>query len=299
VKAANHKEPAAPWVINWLTGQINASNGLLDDAITSFELVLSTKIPARKFDFSLDYRVINDLGSALYTRARSEFPVVSATRRDFLHRAIAAYRRTLAVDSEDVGAHWGLAQAYYQAWVDQANGASTTEPDVVVTDGTVDPELLVKQATTIADPKVAALERRRLALRLSRDITRFMNGERPRYQSRLEPLHDVVEILGRAWDAESDRQNQAALARALEVAHRRLHERLKPDETAEGRAFALARQKDRAANHNSESIVIHSLHRPGAPGKSEPIASPATAQSTEQPTNAAATGIASAREYGK
>ena len=24
-KAAAHKEPAAPWVINWLTGQINAS----------------------------------------------------------------------------------------------------------------------------------------------------------------------------------------------------------------------------------------------------------------------------------
>ena len=32
-------------MINWLTGQINASNGLLDEAITSFESVLSTKIP--------------------------------------------------------------------------------------------------------------------------------------------------------------------------------------------------------------------------------------------------------------
>ena len=61
-KAANHKEPAAPWVINWLTGQINASNGLLDEAIASFESVLATKIPERKFDFSTDYRVINDLG---------------------------------------------------------------------------------------------------------------------------------------------------------------------------------------------------------------------------------------------
>ena len=61
-KAANHKEPAAPWVINWLTGQINASNGMLDDAIASFESVLATKVPARKFDFSTDYRVINDLG---------------------------------------------------------------------------------------------------------------------------------------------------------------------------------------------------------------------------------------------
>ncbi len=67
-KAANHEKPAAPWVINWLTGQINVSNGLLDQAIASFESVLATKVPERKLDFSLDYRVIDDLGSALYSR---------------------------------------------------------------------------------------------------------------------------------------------------------------------------------------------------------------------------------------
>ncbi len=104
-KAANHKEPAAPWVINWLTGQINASNGMLDEAIASFESVLATKIPERKFDFSLDYRVINDLGAALYARARIELPITSPARRDYLKKTIAAYRRTLAIDSEDVGAH--------------------------------------------------------------------------------------------------------------------------------------------------------------------------------------------------
>ncbi len=154
-KAANHKEPAAPWVINWLTGQINASNGLLDEAIASFESVLATKIPARKFDFSIDYRVINDLGSALYVRARIEFPVTSPARRDFLHRAIAAYRRTLAIDSENVAAHWGLAQAYSDpAWVDQANGASTVEPEAVVKDEAVDPDILVKQATKSPIPKL-------------------------------------------------------------------------------------------------------------------------------------------------
>jgi hypothetical protein len=93
-----------------------------------------------------------------------------------------------------------------------------------------------------------------------------MDGPRPLYQSRLEPLHDLVEILGPAWDRETDADALAALAQVLEVTHRRLHERLKPDETAEGRAFAQARRKDPAANHNAQSIVIHSLHRPGAPG---------------------------------
>ena len=60
-KAAAHKKPAAPWVINWLTGQINASNAMLDEAIASFEEVLKTRIPERKFDFSLDFVVINEL----------------------------------------------------------------------------------------------------------------------------------------------------------------------------------------------------------------------------------------------
>ena len=30
--------------------------------------------------------------------------------------------------------------------------------------------------------------------------------------------------------------------------------------------FAIARKNDPAANMNAQSVVIHSLHRPGAPG---------------------------------
>jgi hypothetical protein len=56
------------------------------------------------------------------------------------------------------------------------------------------------------------------------------------------------------------------MARALEVAHKALHAMFKPDETAEGRAVAIARRDNPAADQNAQSIVIHSLHRPGAPG---------------------------------
>lgn len=93
-----------------------------------------------------------------------------------------------------------------------------------------------------------------------------MKGPRPRFQSRLEPLHDLATTLGPAWERETDGDVQAAMGRALEVTHKALHERLKPDETAEGRVFAIARKNDPAANMNAQSIVIHSLHRPGAPG---------------------------------
>jgi hypothetical protein len=98
-----------------------------------------------------------------------------------------------------------------------------------------------------------------------------MEGPRPGYQSRLEPLHDLAEVLGPAWDSETDPEARGALAGVLEFVHRSLQEHLRPDETAEGRAFAAARGRDPAANHNAQSIVIHSLHRAGAPGIDPPL----------------------------
>ncbi len=130
-----------------------------------------------------------------------------------------------------------------------------------------------------------------------------MAGPRPQYQSRLEPLHEIVEILGPAWDAETDDHARAALARALEVTHRRLHERLKPDETAEGQAFAAARKLDPAANQNAQSIVIHSLHRAGAPGidrPSGPVSASRSPSSTQIPVVLETTAPAtSAKEKGR
>ncbi len=286
--AARHKEPAAPWVINWLTGQINARNGLVDEAIENFESVLATKVPERKFDFSIDYEVINELGAARYARARIE-PIKSVERRDLLQKTIATYRRTIAIDSEDVGAHYGLGLAYGDpAWKAAAPDGSPPTTKLTEADDAkpVDPDDLLKLAASIADPGASAADRRSGALQLARHVDRFMEGPRPRFQSRLEPLHDLVEILGPAWETATNPSVIAAMARPLERAHKYLHERLKPDETAEGRAFAIARQRDPAANQNVQSIVIHSLHRPGAPGIDGPTAIPASRPTTTGPTTA-------------
>ncbi len=287
-KAARHKQPAAPWVINWLTGQINVSNGMLEAATRNFESVLATKIPNRKFDFSLDYRVINDLGATYYARARSVMPVSSPERIELLQKTITTYRRTLAIDSEDMTAHYQLGQAFGDAaWGDRkdpaqpagasSSGARAVEP--------IDADGLVKLAASIADRKQPTSLRRSLALRLAREIAPFMDGPAPRYQSRLEPLHEIVEVLGPVWDAETDPPVRAAIARALEMTHKRLHERLKPDETAEGQAFARARKQDLAANQNAQSIVIHSLHRQGAPGIDPPPAPKLLGVKTTTTTN--------------
>ena len=66
---------AAPWTVAWLTGLVNKENGHLDDAIANFEAALSATSPelrARGFDFSRDYEVLNELGQALFERAKQE-----------------------------------------------------------------------------------------------------------------------------------------------------------------------------------------------------------------------------------
>jgi tetratricopeptide (TPR) repeat protein len=273
-KAASHKRPAAPWVINWLTGQINSANAYLEEAIKSYESVVNTRVPDRKFDFGLDFVVLDELGKSLYSSARLK-PVDSQERRELLKKSIAAYHRTLAIDSEDFDAHYGLGAAFGDpAWgsrtIEKSPAHAGTGPSVVNTDD------LVNLGRSIADRKRATADRKTRAMALAGEVVRYMEGRRPKFESRLEPLHDLAELLGPVWEQETDPDTQAAIGRALEVIHKALHERLKPDESAEGKAFAAARRKDPAANMNAQSIVIHPLHRPGAPG----IDTPATASET-------------------
>ena len=149
-------------MINWLTGQINASNGELEEAITSFEAVLKTRIPERKFDFGLDFLVINELAAVLYALARIE-PVKSPERKEWLKKAIATYRRTLAIDSEDFDAHYGLGLALGDpAWGEKP--AAADDSRAADQSKAVDPDELRKLAASIADPKASAAERKERSL---------------------------------------------------------------------------------------------------------------------------------------
>ncbi len=260
-KAAAHEKPAAPWVINWLTGQINERNAYFDEAIANYESVLSTRIPARGFDFSGDYEVINALGRVQFNRAMSE-PSDSSVRADFLTKSIATYRRTIEIDSENVEAHHGLHLAYSNL----ALPVEDSESLVTASTTPVSPESLTTLGREVADLKRPAIERENDARRLRRAVERFLDGPRPAYDSVLEPLYTLVETLGPAWDSASAPLTRDAIGKVLELCHSNLHKRLKPDETAEGRAISVARKNSPAADQNAQSIVIHSLHRPGAPG---------------------------------
>ncbi len=109
---------APPWTVAWLSGLVNKENGYLDQAIEDFERVLATgpsEVGARRFDFSVDYEVINELGQALFERAKLERgPSLEASRRQLLQRSAAQFERTLQLDAENVTAHYVLSLIYGQ-----------------------------------------------------------------------------------------------------------------------------------------------------------------------------------------
>lgn len=117
-RAAKTDPPAPRWMIAWLNGLANKQNGYLDKAIAEFRSILEDKYPEldqRGFDFSKDYEVINELGQTLFERAKLERGEENATRRrEFLQQAVARFQKTLALDSENVTAHYNLALIHAQ-----------------------------------------------------------------------------------------------------------------------------------------------------------------------------------------
>ncbi|HUQ71323.1 MAG TPA: tetratricopeptide repeat protein, partial [Planctomycetaceae bacterium] len=110
--------PAPPWTTSWLSGTINRQQGRLDEAIENFQAVLTMRTAEtvrRKFDFSLDYEVINLLGQTLFDRAQQiRDPERKAEREEQLRAAVAQFQKTLAIDSENVTAHHNLGLLYTQ-----------------------------------------------------------------------------------------------------------------------------------------------------------------------------------------
>ncbi len=261
-KASNHPKPAAPWVIAWLSGQIDERNGYLDEAAERYESVLATVIPDRGFDFSLDYEVINALGANYYNQARRE-PLDSPKRLAALGKSVATYRRTIAIDSENVAAHYGLGLAY----ADLARAQADSKPEPVEpAPKQVDPSVLADLANQATDPDGKPTDRALAARKLALAVPAFLAAPRAEFVSRINPLHLIVERVGEAASKEADESVKRGQVLALAATHKALHSMFKPDETAEGRAVQIARKANPAADQNAQSIVIHSLHRPGAPG---------------------------------
>ncbi|MGA1534503.1 MAG: tetratricopeptide repeat protein [Planctomycetota bacterium] len=113
-RASKWDPPAPPWSLAWFGARVLLENGFYEDALASLEQIAETRWPearARKFDFSRDDRVWNQIAAvhfAIARRTRTD----EARRTRHLEEARAAYERSLTLDSESVPAHYGLAQVH-------------------------------------------------------------------------------------------------------------------------------------------------------------------------------------------
>ena len=107
-----------PWTVNWMSGQIAREMGNLEDAERYFRAALDDKTPEmieRKFDFSKDYRVRNLLGQTIFDLAkRQSGEARRAKREELLGTAIEEFEKVLALDVENVTAHYNLGLIYNQ-----------------------------------------------------------------------------------------------------------------------------------------------------------------------------------------
>ena len=117
-RAADAQSPAPPWSISYFTAQLNLQNGYFDEAIAAFRDLVATRFQdarRRGFDFSYDYRLLNDLALALAERAKLERRPDAGEQANALRReAVGWYQKTLELDQENASAHYGLAQLYEQ-----------------------------------------------------------------------------------------------------------------------------------------------------------------------------------------
>jgi len=117
-RAAANEPPAAEWSLLWFTGLVNEQNGNIDEAIANFRVlvVLDTlETRSRGLDFSKDYRLLNQLGEALFERAKQERGDARRTEREsFLRESVEWFQKTLALDPENVTAYYNLSLLYGQ-----------------------------------------------------------------------------------------------------------------------------------------------------------------------------------------
>ncbi|MEC7681042.1 MAG: multiheme c-type cytochrome [Planctomycetota bacterium] len=114
LKRAAAMDPAPPtWTHSWLSGMVNRQQGNLRSAADSFTAVLETRVPARGFDFSLDYVVRNELGLTLIDLAQqADIQDQEQQYLGYLNQARDEFEKVLEVDSENVTAHANLVEIY-------------------------------------------------------------------------------------------------------------------------------------------------------------------------------------------
>ena len=112
--AVSFEPPADPWSVTYFTAQLNRQNGYLDEAIRGFREITATRFQEarnRGFDFSRDYRLLNELAGSLFERAKLERGEAKESEKlRYLDESAQLYQQVLVLDPENSEALWGLTQ---------------------------------------------------------------------------------------------------------------------------------------------------------------------------------------------
>jgi tetratricopeptide (TPR) repeat protein len=244
-------DPPAPWwTVAWFNGLVNAENGNLDEAIANFESILQPDVQRhdRKFDFRRDFLVIDELGKTLFKRALQEENV--AERDRFLRQAVTWYEQTLPIDSEDLDAHYGLAQCFALL--------GESMPQVALANGPVEPapEALLGTAHTFAEKSTERDARLQAAEALCQALIHFGRLPTKPDKPKLPTLLALIRQCRPVYDGQ-DEGVRAAAAKILGTLYRQTHAIYKPDDNAADRAVRIYREKHPAAAAASQAIVIY------------------------------------------
>lgn len=114
-RAMTHPVPPEPWSIAWFSGMLLFQQGELADALAAFDALYQTGFPEaqrRGFDFSRDYRLLNQLGLTWLELARQARQRESADPAPGFREAERWFLAALTEDPENATAHYNLAQTY-------------------------------------------------------------------------------------------------------------------------------------------------------------------------------------------
>jgi tetratricopeptide (TPR) repeat protein len=247
------RDRGAPWwTVAWFSGLVNAENFNFEEAVRDFEEILDpAKQPRdRKLDFTKDYVVLNELGQTLYNLAQTAADEPER-RDDYLRRAVERFESTLALDSEDLDAHFYLAKCY--AWLGRGMPAAA-EPDGPAP---VDEKGLLDLAGVLANAKAPRDSRLQAAVRLGRGVSAFAGQSLPPNVPRLPTLLAVRRVCREVYRADADPGIRLAAASVLGHVYRETHAVYKPDDNAQEQAVAKYRGDHPAAAQASYAVVVY------------------------------------------
>ncbi len=111
------REASAPeWQILWFSALVNKQVGQIDAALHNLMQIYEggfANTTGRRFDFSKDYRFLNELADTAYLKAlRLRGPQQADQRQSNLETALKFYQLALDLDPENSDGHYGISRVY-------------------------------------------------------------------------------------------------------------------------------------------------------------------------------------------